>query len=297
MSGNDPSADIGRTVYQRLGKSGRIALVIGLAAGALLVWGLWSVTSAAILSASAGGSKKAEDKQRVAELSKTIEERMEQFKGRTIFYKPAKPGPPPEPEKPTEQPGTPAVASSYGGPSIIAMINDAVWFSDGTRIKIGEKSGDSKLLSINPPWTAKIEYKGAAFDVPFFEKDAVVLNKTAKASATSLAPVAPSSSSLADSSKPADAKPIDSKTADGKPNDAKKAGDAKPGEAKPADSKPADSKPGDGKPPEPKPGENKPQPNPAEKPGEGTPPPGPPPGPGPDQPPPEPKAPAGEETR
>lgn len=262
----------------RLGRTGRWALAIAvLAAVCLMVW-LTSLVSALLLPSGGADSAKADEKQRLAELQENYKQQIAQFNGRTVFYVPAKPGPPPEPEKTPEDKDKPSpLPSSYGGPAVIAMVNDVVWFADGTRVKVGESSGDVKIVKLNAPWDATVLWKGAEFKVKFFEKDAVVLAKGKSAESALSTPPSPPPSA-ADSGKP-DAGKEKSKT-----TEAAKAPD-KPGDKptdKPTD-KPSDkpgSKPGEkpgekpAQPPPSKPGEAPPdQDSPPPPPGEGGPPP------------------------
>jgi hypothetical protein len=93
------------------------------------------------------------------------------------------------------------------------MVNDTVWFSDGARIKSGESSGDIKVVKLNAPWDATINWKGAEFTVKFFERDGVVLAKSSSSSTTGSAidpnytPPPPKEKPAEDAAKPDAPKP------------------------------------------------------------------------------------------
>lgn len=230
-----------RTVLARLGKTGRIAAGLGLVAAVLLLWWLGTLVYALSLPSPAATSAQAEEKQRLAELQEKYKKQIAQFDGRTVFYVPAAPDAKAEvEEEPAADPNAPPpLPSSYGGPGIIGMVNDTVWFSDGARVKVGESSGDIKVVKLNAPWDATINWKGADFTVKFFERDGVVLAKNAAAS-TSGSAIDPTYTPPPKPPKPDPAKPDP----------------AKPDPANPDPGKPGESPPpagGDGGPPPPSP--------------------------------------------
>src|SRR6185295_4773141 len=99
-----------------------------------------------------------------------------QLDGRSLFFAPKKP------EKEVEAPHTepdPAATTkvtSYGGPRVIGMVNDFVWFDDGTRRKIGaEKEDDLAVKAFITPWEALVEWKGVPFTIGFFSRDGLIL--------------------------------------------------------------------------------------------------------------------------
>lgn len=99
-----------------------------------------------------------------------------QYDGRSLFFIPS----PPTPivsdvprERPTPAPTQP---TRYGGPSIIALINDTAWFSDGRRLAAGgEKDGSLRVVRVEAPWNAVVEWQGVEFTVSLFDRDQVVL--------------------------------------------------------------------------------------------------------------------------
>jgi hypothetical protein len=166
-----------RAIFQRLGPHGVIALaLIGIAAlagGATLV----PLVGAAL-------TRTPEPVALPAEAGKDLEARMAayraQFDGRTMFFTPAKPPPAPVAVAPTPEnngpPPPPPPPATYGGPAPIAMIFDTVWFADGKKLKAGDPAeGDVRVVRLEPPWKAVLDWKGVEFDVKFFERDSVVI--------------------------------------------------------------------------------------------------------------------------
>ena len=100
----------------------------------------------------------------------------ERFEGRSLFFRPpapaVKPAPKPRSEnKPEAPPPPPPIPMSYGGPVVIAVIGDQVWFKskDNLRLRVGEEGAGVKVLATNPPWTVKLAYAGGEYDVPVFK--------------------------------------------------------------------------------------------------------------------------------
>ena len=100
----------------------------------------------------------------------------ERFEGRSLFFRPpapaVKPAPKPRSEnKPEAPPPPPPIPMSYGGPVVIAVIGDQVWFKskDNLRLGVGEEGAGVKVLASNPPWTVKLGYAGGEYDVPVFK--------------------------------------------------------------------------------------------------------------------------------
>ena len=100
----------------------------------------------------------------------------ERFEGRSLFFRPpapaVKPAPKPRSEnKPEAPPPPPPIPMSYGGPVVIAVIGDQVWFKskDNLRLRVGEEGAGVKVLASNPPWTVKLAYAGGEYDVPVFK--------------------------------------------------------------------------------------------------------------------------------
>jgi hypothetical protein len=93
--------------------------------------------------------------------------------GRSLFFIPPPPRRP-EPEIVRAPDGPPPPPSRYGGPPLIAMVNDSAWFSDGTRLRLGDQpppGSQVRLIALSPPWSARIEWKGVEFDVSLFDRN------------------------------------------------------------------------------------------------------------------------------
>jgi hypothetical protein len=163
--------------WARLGTRGKVAA--GVAGLALIVLGVVLPGFVrAVMAPSAGTQSNAEGD---AEISKKHAERfpgyLAQIEGRSLFLVPGPPsiersaGPPPD-DEPKDKPKP----TSYGGPSIVAMMNDAVWFSDGKRLQAGsEKEGDVRVVAVNIPWEATVEWQGVEFKVGLFTRDSLVI--------------------------------------------------------------------------------------------------------------------------
>jgi hypothetical protein len=120
-----------------------------------------------------------------------IDEHIKQFDGRSLFFIPSRPLPPPPPPRLQEDPGPPPPPpppSRYGGPSLIAMMNDTVWFDDGAKLKSGESSTAVRVVRIDAPWSATLEWKGVEFTVGLFERDKVVMPAPQPAPAATVDP-------------------------------------------------------------------------------------------------------------
>lgn len=152
------------------------ALVLGGAALVVVAMQSSKVVRAALMpSAGVGDVQKAVEEQ-AQRYAAAFEPHMAQINGRQLFLMPA-PAPEADLEPVDEEPveTEPRVPTVYAGPSVVAMINDAVWFSNGTRIAKGEKDGDLKVLEIDAPWSAQVEWRGSEFTVRLFDRDALVL--------------------------------------------------------------------------------------------------------------------------
>lgn len=105
-------------------------------------------------------------KARTEMFRKTLTATAEKVTTRSPFY-PPKPKAPPPPPTPTR----------YSGPAIIGMVSDTVFFADGKRLGVGSP-GEAGLsvVSIDPPWAARLKYNGAEFTVGLFDREPVKLN-------------------------------------------------------------------------------------------------------------------------
>ncbi|MBA4039500.1 MAG: hypothetical protein C0468_04125 [Planctomyces sp.] len=97
---------------------------------------------------------------------------------RSPFY-PVRVAPPP-PEELTEE--------NYDGPRLIAMINGAAWFEDGSRLEPGEIGlGGLEVVELDAPWGVRVRYRGNVFTLSLFERyNGVLEQPTPRAQASVL---------------------------------------------------------------------------------------------------------------
>lgn len=169
-----------RAAWTRLGTAGKVAT----AAVALCVATLGMVVPGlvrALLAPSAETQSNAAGDE--ASAKKYVEKfpgYLAQIEGRSLFMVP---GPPAtakasDAEPPLSEPGESPKPTSYGGPAIIGMMNDAVWFENGKRLVAGgDKDGDLRVVSVNIPWEATLEWQAVEFKVGLFTKDNLVVKE------------------------------------------------------------------------------------------------------------------------
>lgn len=234
------------TLWARLSRAGKVGLaIIALAIIVLASPVLAMIGSLLTPAASPTGAQDSRRQEMLKKFEESSERSLAQTNGRSLFVIPAAPRPPRNDPPPTPTDTTPHPPSSYGGPAIAAIINDTVWFSDGTRLKPGENADKPlSVVRLDPPWGATVRYRGVDFAVTLFERDKTVIPP-------------PPPPPKAEQAKSPDAPPVPGAPSEAKPGEAP---DTKP-ESKPGsapDSKP-ESKPEAG--PAPAPGAN-PQPAP-----------------------------------
>ena len=172
-----------RESWTRLGTPGKVAAAaVGLALVVLIsvvpafVRALWAPS--AETQSSADG-----DKELAAKAKEKFPGYLAQIEGRSLFLKP---GPPiKETSKPLDE-VPPETAdkqkpTTYGGPAVVAMMGDSVWFDNGKRMQVGDKrEGDIRVVAVNIPWEATIEWQDVEFKVGLFKKDDLVIKEQAK---------------------------------------------------------------------------------------------------------------------
>lgn len=108
-----------------------------------------------------------------------------------------------KPKQPDTPRNTPRV---YGGPDLVAIYDDSAWFRDGRRLKINDTSDTTlSVISVNPPWGAKVRWMGAEFDITLFERSKDILTSGNSFKSDSIVPSSflstrPSSTSSSSSS-------------------------------------------------------------------------------------------------
>jgi hypothetical protein len=131
------------------------------------------------------------DADRLGEFAANLDRFKAQVDGRSLFYIPPRPPPPRIDPVVDNTPREAPKPTRYGGPSIIAMVNGAVMFSDGQRVKIGESGRNVKVVSISAPWSARLEWQGVEFDVELFQRDSAVVRTSHASSEPSVLTPAP----------------------------------------------------------------------------------------------------------
>ncbi len=95
---------------------------------------------------------------------------------RSPFFVPPRPAPKPVAKpmatKPVNRPKPvkPGAPKVYAGPDIIAMMGESVWLDTGSRVPVGEEADGVRIISTQPPWGARVAWRGGEFDVSLFER-------------------------------------------------------------------------------------------------------------------------------
>lgn len=167
-----------RDAVRRLGVGGRLAIIVAVLALAATALGLPGLVSALLARSVKVEAVAPDDPKRAQELADAMDSYVKQFDGRSLFFVPsAPPPPPPAPVINAEAtPTAPPPPSRYGGPLLIAMVNETAWFDDGRRLKAGaDADGDLRVKNLEAPWAALVEWKGVEFRVSLFDRDRVVV--------------------------------------------------------------------------------------------------------------------------
>jgi len=190
LSQNSAPIEEARAAFVSLPLPGKVAIGAAVVAGVLATFPLLRLVNA-LIGPRPTIAPVAEAEKQTKERSATFSVYVDQFAGRSLFYNPAIASAPPPP--PPDDPGNfePPKPTSYGGPAILAMIFDEVWFTDGTRVRLGETKDDIKIVAMNPPWDATIAWKGVDFKVELFQKNTVVFKESAARSGAVESPPAP----------------------------------------------------------------------------------------------------------
>jgi hypothetical protein len=161
-----------RTLWTVLGRTGRVALVVGAVAIVVLLISTWSLVGAIFTSAPASDARVVQDQKQQAErYAKGFEGYLSQINGRSLFFTPS---PPPRRESRTASAASRPPAR-YGGPALIGFANDAAYFADGRKLRVGDDSDSTlKLKKVEPPWGAVVVWEGAEFAINLFDRDRLV---------------------------------------------------------------------------------------------------------------------------
>lgn len=120
-----------------------------------------------------------DDKQSLDAYNAGIEQHVQMVDGRSMFFEPS----PPNLEPPSEP------SRAYGGPTLVAYINGTAWFSDGQRVSAKEPDGRTvRFIRADPPWSIRVAWERAEFDVKLFDKTDIATLKGTAASTFSSSP-------------------------------------------------------------------------------------------------------------
>lgn len=160
---------------RRIGVAGAVATVLVGVCGVVLAWSFITLLSAVLVETpSVHGGKLASEAGGGDRLARYVD----QFNGRTMFFTPAEP-PPTRVDSPSTSDAGPRIdpaPTRYGGPNVIGMANDTVWFADKRQATVGgEAVGDLRVLSTDGAWQILVEWRGVEFEVPFLIRDNVVM--------------------------------------------------------------------------------------------------------------------------
>lgn len=137
---------------------------------------------------------KAERESEIKRAESTLKLAGERVAARSPFY-------PLKPKQPDTPRNTPRV---YGGPELVAIYDDSVWFRGGSRMKVNDTSDSTlSVISVNPPWGAKVRWMGAEFDITLFERSKDILTSGSSFKSDSVVPssfLSPRSSASSSSS-------------------------------------------------------------------------------------------------
>lgn len=162
------------------GLLGWCALAV-LAIGLVIAFGGTRGFVEAMLEKSVGDGDRAarEQEQRLEQYETDLRSWMAQVKGRSMFFVPPSPEEIVAVDEPEEVPeeiveedlGPPPKPTRYGGPNVIAVVNNSVWIASGTMIPVGDEAEGVRVVSVeDAPWSVRLEWREVEFDVPLFER-------------------------------------------------------------------------------------------------------------------------------
>ena len=163
-------------------RAGWIACAAGAIAAVVVVRSAAPVVSAIFTSAEPAPAKTDEAKLAADRFKAATDTQVAAIKGRSLFFIPPPKAKPvverPVVAAPPKDPPKPVAPTRYGGPSIQAVVNGSVWFSDGKKVAVGESTGTGSsmvtVIAADTPWAIRLKWEGVEFDVPLFERDGVI---------------------------------------------------------------------------------------------------------------------------
>lgn len=164
-------------LWSRLSGAGKGAVVVILAAAVVLVFPVVAMVGTLLTpAASPSAAQNTRQQEMLKKFEESSDRSLAQTSGRSLFVIPAAPRVTRTDPPPTVTDTTPRPPATYGGPALAAIINDTVWFSDGTRLKPGENADKPlSVVKVDPPWGAIIKYRGVDFPVTLFDRDKTVI--------------------------------------------------------------------------------------------------------------------------
>jgi hypothetical protein len=203
----------GGAMYRRLGSHGVVAVIACLVAAVVVILGVRSVVAGLATPTGRTAAPPDPTTDRAARYASTLASHRQLVDGRSLFFIPSPP-PPPAPPRIVVDPGPPPPPpppARYGGPAIIAMFDNIVWFDDGKKLHPGETSDAGvKLIRLDAPWSATVEWKGVEFTVSFFERDKVVVKPAGEpALSGAAAPLTAAGSPEREPPRPSPARPLE----------------------------------------------------------------------------------------
>lgn len=165
-----------RAAWTALSGAGRLALLLIVLAGLVLVVSAASLATTLLAPSAGRVSTTAMDEKQLAErFAAGFERSLAQVNGRSMFFDP--PAPRREPVKTASDDSEKPVAAPtrYGGPALIGFANGAAWFADGKKLGEGEGADSKfKVKKVSAPWSATVEWEGVEFTVGLFDRDRLV---------------------------------------------------------------------------------------------------------------------------
>jgi hypothetical protein len=177
MAGGGNSWAQTKAAYATMGVAGRVAFVAGVAGAAILGVSLFNFGRSVIGPGVSAAASVKDQKDMTAAHEAEFERYLAQWNGRSLIIKPGSPKPaePLKVEAESGPPAPPPPPATYGGPAIIAMVLDTVWFDDGKRMTVGDEAKDElEVIQVLAPWDAVVKWKGVEFTVPLFARDKLV---------------------------------------------------------------------------------------------------------------------------
>lgn len=153
-----------------LGVAGGTATGLGVLAAAAAGWSLVLMAQAALTPSKVAEPPEAQQQERLGKYEAGLDKRAAQAEGRSMFFAPAAPNKPVEEEK-KEDDKPPPPPVTYGGPGLVAIVYDRVWFDDGRSMAVGdEEDAGVAVVDVSPPWAARLRWRGVEFDVTLFTR-------------------------------------------------------------------------------------------------------------------------------